>query len=108
YAHLNRLQSSANFFDFRLDLNQVKNKLKKVAESNHYLNLRVRLLLNNDGQISLTSVPLVTDTEIKKVNLAKKPIDKNNLFLYHKTTNRTVYDELKADSPRSEERRVGK
>lgn len=98
-AHLNRLQSSANFFDFKLDLNQVKNKLKKVAESNPYLNIRVRLLLNNDGQINLTSVPLVTDTEIKKVNLAKKPIDKNNLFLYHKTTNRTVYDELKADSP---------
>lgn len=98
-AHINRLQSSVNFFGFKLDLNQVKNKLKKVAESNPYLNLRVRLLLNIDGQLNLTSTPLVTDTEIKIVSLARNPIDKNNLFLYHKTTNRTVYDELKADLP---------
>ncbi len=98
-AHLKRLQSSANYFNFKLNLNKIKNELTEIAEVNYNQNLRVRLLLNIDGKIEISSVPLVIDDKIKSVSLANKPIDKNDLFLYHKTTNRAVYDELKTDFP---------
>ena len=96
-AHLNRLKSSAEYFNFKIDIDHIDKKLKLLAKKNSSENLRIRLLVNSLGDITITSTPLVIDNEIKKVSLAKKPIDKNNIFLYHKTTNRDVYDDLKSD-----------
>ncbi|HKL21289.1 MAG TPA: aminotransferase class IV, partial [Tichowtungia sp.] len=33
------------------------------------------------------------------LRIAKQPVDSQNVFLYHKTTNRSVYEKAKADSP---------
>ena len=96
-AHLNRLKSSAEYFNFKIDIDYIDTKLKLLAKNNSSENLRIRLLVNSLGDITITSTPLIIDNEIKKVSLAKKPIDKNNIFLYHKTTNRDVYDDLKSD-----------
>jgi para-aminobenzoate synthetase/4-amino-4-deoxychorismate lyase len=38
-------------------------------------------------------------SSIIKVQLARKPIDSNNPFLYHKTTNRSVYAAFQEDKP---------
>ena len=34
-----------------------------------------------------------------RVAVAKEPVDPQDIFLFHKTTHRTVYDEAKADFP---------
>jgi para-aminobenzoate synthetase/4-amino-4-deoxychorismate lyase len=34
-----------------------------------------------------------------RVALAEKPVDRQNVFLYHKTTNRTVYESAKKSCP---------
>jgi len=35
--------------------------------------------------------------------VSDKPVDVNTLFVYHKTTNRTIYDEIKKRFPRYDE-----
>lgn len=96
-AHLNRLRSSAKFFNFKIDIKQIDTQLKLIAKNNQSENLRIRLLVNSLGNTTITSTPLIEDNEIKEVSIAKEPIDKNNVFLYHKTTNRDVYNDLKSN-----------
>lgn len=98
-AHLNRLKLSAAYFNFNLDITAVKNKLAQIAEDNLSQNLKVRLLVNESGLITTSSMPLKQDNKVKKVRLANQPIDNTNRFLYHKTTNRSMYNQLKADFP---------
>ena len=62
---------------------------------------RVRLLLSQDGEIEIESVPYIPfdkDT-VHTVALAKQAIDRNNRFFYHKTTHRQIYDEHKSMFP---------
>src|SRR5690625_7658460 len=47
----------------------------------------------------ISTAPLRTNDKIKYVSLANKPINKHNVFLYHKTSNRSVYNDLKAENP---------
>lgn len=96
-AHLNRLRSSAKFFNFKIDIKQIDTQLKLIAKNNQSENLRIRLLVNSLGNTTITSTPLIEDNEIKEVSIVKEPIDKNNVFLYHKTTNRDVYNDLKSN-----------
>lgn len=61
---------------------------------------RVRLLLNRNGDITLESTPLA-DTAHRsfKVGIAAEPVNSQNVFLYHKTTNRSVYESAKRSCP---------
>src|SRR5699024_11682437 len=43
--------------------------------------------------------PLIINEKVKYVSLANKPINKQNVFLYHKTSNRSFYNNLKAEKP---------
>jgi para-aminobenzoate synthetase/4-amino-4-deoxychorismate lyase len=54
--------------------------------------LRVRLLLAADGASRVEHAPLDQQDGVRRVRLADHPIDPSNEFLYHKTTNRAVYD----------------
>ncbi|SER05594.1 para-aminobenzoate synthetase / 4-amino-4-deoxychorismate lyase [Virgibacillus subterraneus] len=90
--HLERLENSAAYYNFQIDLAQVRKRLIKFAESLPKDEYRVRLLVSADGEISIESnVATVLDKPVY-VKLAPNPINKQNEFLYHKTTNRTVYE----------------
>ena len=91
--HLSRLQSSAKYFGFKIDLERVEAALSQLAShlsGNCYL---VRLLLDQYGESQLTHSLLADDSSAspKIVKLSAEPIDTSDPFLYHKTTQRDVY-----------------
>jgi para-aminobenzoate synthetase/4-amino-4-deoxychorismate lyase len=95
------LKNSAIYFDFIVDINSLKTQLNKLAES--FLNqaYKVRLLLNSDGEITYQTMSLspVKNKELVKLGMCCTPVDSTNIFLYHKTTNRQVYEIAKAAFP---------
>ncbi|HQU36495.1 MAG TPA: aminodeoxychorismate synthase component I, partial [Anaerolineales bacterium] len=73
---------------------------------------RVRLLLDKNGELSHEAKPFQTPTlpppssaagtppvASMKVSLASQPVDSNNIFLFHKTTHRDIYDSARKDFP---------
>ena len=99
--HLARLADSAEYFDYRLDLQAVGRELDRLAESLPPRSHRVRLLLAHDGKTraEASSIDLGSDGAPRRVCLASAPVDSSDPFLYHKTTNRRVYDRALAARP---------
>ena len=99
--HLQRLQASAIYFDFNLDINSLKTQLDKLTKTFSNQAYKVRLLLDSCGEITYQTMPLssVNNQEFVKLGMCSTPVDSNNLFLYHKTTNRQVYETAKAAFP---------
>lgn len=93
--HLQRLCDSAAYFDYAFDRRAIENELANAQSRFAGEKHRVRLLLNRAGDVSVTDTPLPADVNQtpKRVRLAAKPIDASNVFLYHKTTQRTIYEQ---------------
>lgn len=94
--HLKRLKESAKYFGFDYNEDRILTSLKDLKRSLKNIYYRVRLLLSENGSVHLQSFPLKnfefccrTPVKIKLSNIL---IDKENLFLYHKTTNRRIYN----------------
>ncbi|RIU88821.1 aminodeoxychorismate synthase component I [Oceanobacillus picturae] len=93
--HLKRLKKSADYFNFQVDLVEIRKELTNLQQQlTEETKWKIRLLVNKDGSIQLESQPLKESTLPVKIELAAVPVDKDNLFLYHKTTNRSVYQAL--------------
>ena len=92
--HLNRLQSSARYFNFPIHLEDIDRALRNIAQKNNQGKFKVRFLLSQKGEIEIDSQPLVQPETPLKIKLADEPLDKNNPFLYHKTTNRSIYSKF--------------
>ena len=61
---------------------------------------RIRLLLSRAGKITLESAPFAAIPQKPfKVGIAAAPVNSQNVFLYHKTTNRGVYETAKRSCP---------
>ncbi|WP_449620856.1 aminodeoxychorismate synthase component I [Robertmurraya sp. Marseille-Q9965] len=95
--HLTRLQNSAKYFDFPLSLEELTQALTSVSENRPQGEFRVRLLFGE--RISIETHPITNTGVQRKVVLADEPIDKTNLFLYHKTTYRDVYSNFQKRFP---------
>lgn len=92
--HLKRLADSAEYFQFVYDKDSVIQALKRES-----MNLegkgayRVRLLLHRNGRISISSSKLDSFKQgTRRVTFSGIRTDPDNRFLYHKTTNRKIYD----------------
>lgn len=94
--HMNRLKNSASYFDFNLNLEQIKRDLLDLANERKEGRWRVRLLVDRSNHHEM-EVKKLDETLNNIIVLAKNPIDKNNLFFYHKTTNRSIYDNHKQE-----------
>lgn len=95
--HLQRLGKSAAYFDVPLDVCAVLQCLENLGGER----LRVRLLVSRDGRSEVQTFPLARDGNDAPVRLAlaKDPIDSQDVFLFHKTTHRAVYEAAKATKP---------
>lgn len=96
--HLRRLSDSAAYFGFAYDQNAVLNTLNQHSHGCSTA-LRVRLNLTHGGEIAMSSSPLTPTADGQKVSLATTAVNSQNRFLYHKTTNRSLYDEFTQQSP---------
>ncbi|GAG93042.1 unnamed protein product, partial [marine sediment metagenome] len=98
-AHLKRIIDSARYFGYPAVGGEINGQLKAISAAFEPVPQKVRLLLDGWGQIAFESsaITFPTNNDMVKIKLAKKPIDSENLFLYHKTTNRGVYDKARDD-----------
>lgn len=101
--HLRRLAGSAEYFSFSLNLDQVRERLDSMSRSLPGLPHRVRLLLGVNGEISLEPAPMEPLSQPYYITLAKMPVNSNELFLYHKTTHRKLYNEALAQRSGSDD-----
>jgi para-aminobenzoate synthetase/4-amino-4-deoxychorismate lyase len=118
--HLERLEDSAHYFDFPFNRNEVKARLKAhathpgVDQLKHQPasnpansptrdpraaganllppNRKVRLLLNSNGQLTITSEPIPPPSaQLLRLRIAAQRTVSTDPFYFHKTTNRPVY-----------------
>ena len=98
--HLARLRDSAEYFDHAFDEAQIRAKLESILRNLPRAPHRLRLLLAEDGRLELQSAPFApAAAPFFRVALARRPVDRADVFLYHKTTHRRVYEAAKADFP---------
>ncbi len=123
--HMQRLAKSAAYFDVPLDIYAIQEELEQVFGDVPH---RIRLLVSRDGTFEVRAFPMCSnaspieggkasgadgdrfppdgrgnDTTPMRVALAKGPIDSQEIFLFHKTTHRAVYDAAKADFPEADD-----
>jgi para-aminobenzoate synthetase/4-amino-4-deoxychorismate lyase len=93
--HLRRLRDSAEYFIFDYDMDYIDNLLNQESTAfEHNAKYRVRLLLFRDGTITITSTKLDDpDDSIRLVTFSHIQTNPDDRFLYHKTTNRKLYDD---------------
>jgi para-aminobenzoate synthetase/4-amino-4-deoxychorismate lyase len=91
--HLDRLEDSANYFDFAFDRGEIEAALRDAAEKfADRLPRRVRLLLSCEGSLQIEHETLPPNTtEPPRVCIASDRTDAKDRFLYHKTTHRALY-----------------
>jgi para-aminobenzoate synthetase/4-amino-4-deoxychorismate lyase len=98
--HLTRLMDSAAYFSFSAERDAIRTNLDSLAHTLPKTAHKVRLLLAKDGGITLQS-EVLHDTVAQPLHvcLAATAVDSANPFLYHKTTNRVVYEQALAACP---------
>ena len=93
--HLQRLEESAGYFGFKLDLSAIEKQLQFLANSLADKPHKVRLIVKRSGQIHCEAIPLCLSlSQPVKLCLAAQAIDIDNPFIYHKTTNRKLYNNI--------------
>ncbi len=94
--HMQRLKKSARVFNLPCKSNEITGQLQALVrnfktKSNAF---RVRLLLHTDGRVKLESSPIDDrpDDILPTIKISRFTVRSHNLFLYHKTTNREMYN----------------
>lgn len=96
--HLARMSDSAAFFLRPFDAAAARAALEGLARELVGL-YRVRMVLQGDGSVALENFPLEAQPGPWRVALAKAPVRRDNVTLYHKTTERVIYDAARAAAP---------
>ncbi len=92
--HIARMQDSADYFNFPFSRERFETHLEQLAKDFNCPQ-RVRVTLDKFGEFKaqVTVYSQVTITSLK-VCLAEKPVNSNNVFLFHKTTQRGMYPSI--------------
>ena len=92
-AHLDRLLSSAKYFNFKFDREFILRDLNRLtARFRKDSNYRIRLLLDRSGDFEISFARITNDMQLAKVKISDKKVFSGDVFLYHKTTNRDLYN----------------
>jgi para-aminobenzoate synthetase/4-amino-4-deoxychorismate lyase len=91
--HIHRLLSSAQYFEYLFNEREILATLNKISIDHQSERWKIRLFLNSDGAIrsQVEEIKPVAES-ILRVKFAETPVDRKDLFLYHKTTNRAIYE----------------
>ncbi len=92
--HLARLQSSAGYFGYPFSREAVLAALEAEAARVEAPVAMLRLLLAEDGTITVTStaIELPTKGTVWRFVISDQRLDEKDPFFYHKTTRRQFYD----------------
>ncbi|HOK41469.1 MAG TPA: aminodeoxychorismate synthase component I [bacterium] len=90
--HLIRLKKSAKYFDYHYSQNKIKERLIQISRLfQKRKRYKVRILLSEDN-FDIYFEELIIDKREKFITISKKRTNTKNIFLYHKTTNRELYN----------------
>ncbi len=89
--HLRRMAESADYFGYDFCLDRAEAQLQE-AVAGAPMPARVRLLLSADGNVRVEVYDLEELPEARRVSVAKSNVDSRNRFLFHKTTQRALYE----------------
>jgi len=103
--HFSRLINSAIYFEFNHVSLMIKIELEKYLEKCNKEPKKIKLFLNAKGDIRISSSDLSSTDQQKNysISFAKEPIDQEDVFFYHKTTKREIYDQAKPMNPDSDD-----
>ncbi len=96
--HLERLAASADYFGFDMDPARVQEALGAAARGQAPGPQKVRLLVSRDGSLEVESAPAGPPARVR-AGFAREPVDSGNVFLFHKTTHRDMYEAAAASRP---------
>ena len=97
--HLSRLRDSATYFGFPFDEAMLEARLAALAKTFSGPQ-RVRLLLQPDGTLKDEAFDLPQSAAKPiRARLALTPVDDADVFLFHKTTRRNIYEQARAAQP---------
>jgi para-aminobenzoate synthetase / 4-amino-4-deoxychorismate lyase len=97
--HLQRLAASAEYFGFRLDLEEVISALTTELHGARDV-ARVRLTVDRQGRIAIQLAPMPPgNREPVRLVVDSEPVHSADVWLYHKTTRRTPYRARAARHP---------
>lgn len=93
-GHLKRLAASAAYFGYAYNEDKVRAALDGVVAGREGERLRVRLLLAEDGTVTVTAAeqPATSPDAVMRLAVSDTRLDSTNAFLFHKTTRRELYD----------------
>ena len=102
--HLARLQASAEYFSIACCVDELIDYLQALAADFPANPQRVRLLLHNDGRMEGSFAALDRPPASPlRIRLARHPVNSQNALLYHKTTQRQVYESCLAEAQEADE-----
>src|ERR671913_175780 len=96
--HIDRICASAACFGIPCDPDEMRAMLANAVDDLRGPS-KVRLLLEGDGGLLCEAIDLVPLNDPLRVAIAAAPIDSGDVFLYHKTTRREIYERAKASRP---------
>ncbi|WP_088006914.1 aminodeoxychorismate synthase component I [Indiicoccus explosivorum] len=91
--HVSRLSRTAGYFRVPLDEETVRRQLASISRQHPSGVHKVRLLADRNGSIQAEAAPLGVTAGPVRCRLASGPVDAGSPFLYHKTTNRSMYEQ---------------
>ena len=89
--HLARMRDSAEYFGFSFKGEQFQAQLQLLSAQFRSRAKRVRITLSKEGEFEAT----YSEYDAKrfgKIGISRQPVSSEDRFLFHKTTNRVVYD----------------
>jgi para-aminobenzoate synthetase/4-amino-4-deoxychorismate lyase len=92
--HVERLTHSARYLGYPCSSMEVTRRLLAAVVSNELCKnrLRVRLVLDPSGAMTTDISPLPVISSPYRVSLAREPIASTDARLFHKSTDRSIYD----------------
>jgi para-aminobenzoate synthetase / 4-amino-4-deoxychorismate lyase len=92
--HLKRLADSALYFGFNADIAAIRKKLGLFARVLAPRPCKVRLVAAKNGKATCEAIRISAKPQHFPVHLklSRAPVDSADCFLFHKTTNRGVYE----------------
>jgi len=92
--HLERMESSAEYFGFDFDRASI---LEALEDAGKQLiggaRTKVRVILERSGAVKITHCPVEENASSQTVMISSIPVTSSDRFLRHKTTRRQLYDE---------------
>lgn len=96
--HLDRLLDSAEYFDFKASRDLIEKQLSETS-ADFSSPQRVRMLVDQDGNVEIETTPFPASLKELHAHVARDPVHSSNIFLFHKSTHRDLYDQARAGFP---------